>query len=337
MSDYGDTLRKERRLELAQRALPSEMLNEYGEITFATKTEGGASFPASDYAYVPDAKTPSTWKLRLTATPGGGPDAHIVGAAVAALGKGFRGNKVAIPAADLPAVKAKVKAAWIKANPDKTPKDIPAIIASAETVELAVDTPVIVACGDNGNDVEVSVKIDDISETPASEILSAVNSVVEAVKVAYAGYDIKCDVDIDVDQKSTEAADSYTNELDIDVDGFSQTPPNLIKMTFDSLITTIKATYGAKFDLEVDIDVDSVDIAVSYDEAPGPSATAPAPSYYNAEGTEELGTEEVGTEELGTLPPALKAQLVKKLTALLAKETDPIKKAAIAAKIKAYS
>lgn len=137
MSDYGDLLRKERRLELAQRAISSE-LNEYGEITFATKTEAGKNFPASDYAYVPDPDKPSTWKLRLTSTPGGAPDPQIVGAAVAALGKGFRGNKVSIPAADLPKVKAKVKAAWLKANPDKTSKDLPAIIASAGTVELAV-------------------------------------------------------------------------------------------------------------------------------------------------------------------------------------------------------
>lgn len=340
MSDYGDTLRKERRLELAQRALPSEMLNEYGEITFATKTEGGASFPASDYAYVPDAKTPSTWKLRLTATPGGGPDAHIVGAAIAALGKGFRGNKVAIPADALPAVKAKVKAAWVKANPDKTPKDMPAVVASADDlVELGSveSAPVLVACGENDNDLEVSVKIDDISATPAPEVLSAVKSLVEAIKVSYAGYDIDCDVDIDVDQKSTEAADSYKNELELDVNGFSQTPPDLIKITFDSVVTAIKNAYGAKFDLEVDIDVDFADDTEMADDSPGPSAVAaPSPAYYNAEGTEELGNAE-GTEELGTLPPALKAQLVKKLTAQSAKEKDPVKKAAIDAKIKMYS
>lgn len=327
MSNYGDTLRNERRLELAQRAISSE-LNEYGEIAFATKTEAGQSFPAAAYAYVPDAKMPSTWKLRLWATPGGGPDAGIVGAAIAALGKGFRGNKVQIPAADLPGVKAKVKAAWLKANTDKTSKDLPPVIASADDLEeLSVETSVevsgLVACGDNGNDLELSVKIDDISATPAPEVLAAVNSLGEAVKVAYSGYDVKIDVDIDVDQKSTEAADSYSNELDVDVDGFSQTPSDLVKMTFDSLITAIKTAYGAKFDLEVDIDIDSQDVA-AYDETP---VAAPSPAYYS---TEE-------TQELGSLPPALKAALVKKLTALLAKETDPAKKASIAAKIKAYS
>ena len=97
----------------------------------ATKTEDGKAFPASDYAYVPDASKPSTWKLRLTSTPGGKPDARIVGAAVAALGKGFRGQKVQIPSAALAGVKAKVRAAWRKANPDKKAADIPAAIKEA--------------------------------------------------------------------------------------------------------------------------------------------------------------------------------------------------------------
>ena len=100
-----------------------------------TKTEDGIGFPASDYAYVPDREKPSTWKLRLTSKPGGTPDAGIVGAAVAALGKGFRGQKVEIPAADLPGVKAKVRAAWKKANPDKEIDDMPAVIREALTPE----------------------------------------------------------------------------------------------------------------------------------------------------------------------------------------------------------
>jgi hypothetical protein len=102
-----------------------------------TKSEDGKDFPPGDYAYVPDKESPSTWKLRLTATPGGTPDSGIVGAAIAALGKGFRGNKVSIPAADLPAVKAKVRAAWKKANPDKDPADMPPAIAEAELAEAA--------------------------------------------------------------------------------------------------------------------------------------------------------------------------------------------------------
>lgn len=92
------------------------------------KTEGGEKFPASDYAYTPDKMKPSTWKLRLTSSPGGDPDPAIVGAAVAALGKGFMGNKVQLPEDAHAAVKAKVKAAWLKANPDKTAKDLPPVL-----------------------------------------------------------------------------------------------------------------------------------------------------------------------------------------------------------------
>ncbi len=108
-----------------------ERLTTFAPVTEAmreakTKSEGGVKFPASDYAYVPDAKKPSTWKLRLTAKPGGKPDSGIVGAAAAALGKGFRGQKVKIPAADLAAVKTKVRAAWNKANPDKEADEMPA-------------------------------------------------------------------------------------------------------------------------------------------------------------------------------------------------------------------
>ena len=109
----------------------SKMTSPVMEADKVTKTEAGKSFPASDYAYVPDSESPSTWKLRLTAEPGGTPDSGIVGAAIAALGKGFRGNKVEIPAADLPAVKAKVRAAWKKANPDKKPEEMPPAIKEA--------------------------------------------------------------------------------------------------------------------------------------------------------------------------------------------------------------
>jgi len=91
-----------------------------------TKTQDGEEFPKGDFAYTPDSTDPSTWKLRTTSTPGGSPDADIVGAAAAALSPGgFRGQKVQIPEADRPGVVAKVRAAWIKSNPDKTESDMP--------------------------------------------------------------------------------------------------------------------------------------------------------------------------------------------------------------------
>lgn len=95
----------------------------------AMQTDAGTKFPASDFAYAPDSNKPSEWKLRLTASPGGAPDPAFVGAAAAALSPGgHRGKKVQLPAAAVAGVKAKVRAAWRKANPDKDPKDMPASI-----------------------------------------------------------------------------------------------------------------------------------------------------------------------------------------------------------------
>lgn len=83
------------------------------DVSKATKTEDGESYPASAFAYVPDAEKPSTWKLRLWESPSEKVTARQVGAALAALSPGgYRGNRVSIPAADLAGVKAKVKAAW---------------------------------------------------------------------------------------------------------------------------------------------------------------------------------------------------------------------------------
>lgn len=98
-----------------------------------TKKEGNENLPASSYAYVPDPQSPSTWKLRID-------DSVHTSAAVSALGKGFRGNKVQIPAKDLPAVKRKVAAAYRKFFPDN---DVPPILKSVDLkVEIDEDTVV---------------------------------------------------------------------------------------------------------------------------------------------------------------------------------------------------
>lgn len=82
--------------------------------------------PASGWAYTPDKEETSTWKLNIS-------DATHVSAAVAALGKGFRGNKVQIPEEDLPAVKRKVKAAYKKFHPDL---DLPDILKASEMLDM---------------------------------------------------------------------------------------------------------------------------------------------------------------------------------------------------------
>jgi hypothetical protein len=78
---------------------------------------------------VPDSEKPSTWKLRLWDKETRRETAAQVGLAVAALGPGgFRGNRVQIPASDLPQVKRRVLAAWLRTNDDKDRADAPAIL-----------------------------------------------------------------------------------------------------------------------------------------------------------------------------------------------------------------
>jgi len=104
------------------------------------KTEGGDKYPAGAYAYTPDTGKPFGWKLRLWQSPTLKETARQVGLAIAALGKGFRGEKVQIPPADLAAVKAKVRAAWKRVNPKKDVKEMPpAIKESVEVGELLTE------------------------------------------------------------------------------------------------------------------------------------------------------------------------------------------------------
>ena len=90
------------------------------------KTEGGTKFPAAAYAYVPDPQSPSTWKIRLWASPSEKETTGQIGAAVAALGKGFRGNQAEIPAAAMASVKRRVRAAWKRVNPGRSTSARPA-------------------------------------------------------------------------------------------------------------------------------------------------------------------------------------------------------------------
>src|SRR5712671_500438 len=95
-----------------------ELVKKYAD---ATKTENGIAFPREAYAYTPSDE-PSTWKLRLWETPDKKETARQVGMAIAAMGKGFRGNKAQIPEGDRAAVMGKIRAAYKKANG----KDMPA-------------------------------------------------------------------------------------------------------------------------------------------------------------------------------------------------------------------
>jgi len=87
-------------------------------MSIMTLAKAAPSDPSA-YAYAPDKEKPSGWKLRID-TP-----AHISAAAAALSPEGFRGNPVEIPAADRKAVVARVRAAWLKAYPDKSEADMP--------------------------------------------------------------------------------------------------------------------------------------------------------------------------------------------------------------------
>lgn len=112
---------------------PDEELPDFAKVAAEPKCkkEGDAGcFEKGDYAYTPG-DSPFTWKIRLTSKPGGDPDATTVGAAIAALGKGFRGNKADIPDEAKAGVMERVRQAWRKANPDKKDDDMPDAIKKA--------------------------------------------------------------------------------------------------------------------------------------------------------------------------------------------------------------
>jgi len=93
----------------------------------AMKTEDGVKYPAAAFAYVPDAEKPSTWKLRMWEDLEKKVTRAQLGRAAAALSPGgFRGQKVAIPNADLPTVKRKIRAEYRKlgAEDDEIPKAV---------------------------------------------------------------------------------------------------------------------------------------------------------------------------------------------------------------------
>jgi len=100
------------------------------------KTEGGVEFPAAAYAYVPEPDKPSTWKLRLWETPELKMTAKQVGLACAAFSAGgLMGNKVELPEADMKKIKAKIRTAWKKVNPDKEDSQMPEGIKKANLFE----------------------------------------------------------------------------------------------------------------------------------------------------------------------------------------------------------
>ena len=98
----------------------------------AALQEDDASNDPGDYAYAPEGTHPSEWKLPIH-------DSAHVSAAIAAIGKGFRGNRVDLPADAVAGVKRKIRAAWRKHNPDKSDDEMPEAIRESADDTATVD------------------------------------------------------------------------------------------------------------------------------------------------------------------------------------------------------
>ncbi len=124
----------------AKRQVAALYASEGASMEKATKTDSGEEYPAEAYAYVPDPDKPSSWKLRLWQTPEMKVTRRQVGLAIAALGKGYRGQRVRIPSADLPGVKRKVLAAWLSVHPEMERSEAPRVLlASRITTHTPAD------------------------------------------------------------------------------------------------------------------------------------------------------------------------------------------------------
>lgn len=329
MSNYSTKLRLERREELALRAL-----------TFATKTEDGQSFPSSDYAYVPDPDMPSTWKLRLTSTPGGDPDTSVVGAAIAALGEGFRGNKVEIPSTNLSQVKATVKAAWLKADPSRKEADVPSVIACGGMMDHEDDddldsNPVE---GEDRTFLEALLPhhtaiLDVITKTNFKDDNVAEFAANLAQKLVKGAAEIRNKLDATVPEVSTEeiplpalGMKKYTYDLEIDDTEFGILPPFLKAGIIKGLKKKLAAESDPDKKTEIQAKIDKLnggkkeEMAAKVDFLLDPSSIMQV----------EIDFSE---DEFGTLPPFLKAGIIKGLEKKFTAEKDAKKKAEIQAKI----
>jgi len=147
----ADSARVKKIMELCQELLSSEGEVEEAKLTEAVaeadktltwlkeqavmKTEDGEKYPASAFAYVPDAEKSSTWKLRLWEDPEKKVTRAQLGRAAAALSPGgFRGQKVAIPKEDLSAVKRKIRGEYRKLDVEED--DMPKWVKESTSREM---------------------------------------------------------------------------------------------------------------------------------------------------------------------------------------------------------
>jgi len=124
----------------------------------AVKTEEGVKYPAEAFAYVKDAEKPSDWKLRMWEDLDKKVTKAQLGRVAAALSPGgFRGQKVAIPTAELDVVKRKIRAAYRKLGVQED--EMPRWVKEAETREEVLDyMPLTEATFDKGRAQVIVIK-----------------------------------------------------------------------------------------------------------------------------------------------------------------------------------
>ena len=168
-----DSARLKKIVELCQELLSSEDFDEkktkealkevdsalvWLEEQAVMATEDGEKYPASAFAYVPDAEKSSTWKLRLWEDHTAKVTRAQLGRAAAALSPGgFRGQKVQIPASELSAVKRKIRAEYHKLDVEED--DIPKWVKESERRELVQNyVPLTEAKFDKGRATVIVIK-----------------------------------------------------------------------------------------------------------------------------------------------------------------------------------
>lgn len=203
-----------------------------------TKTEDGKSFPQTDYAYVPEPENPSTWKLRLTAEPGGDPDPAIVGAAAAALGAGFRGQKVEIPEEAMAGVVARVRSAWKRANPEKDEDQMPESLVKTVDEKTAVSILgkifKLLRISSGGNEESEE---DDVEN---KELLQKVEALEKQAKTAVAAAKIQVAIG-KADGKALDALDTEASALEFHE---GDPMPGILKSASDARRAELKKASG---------------------------------------------------------------------------------------------
>lgn len=166
-----------------------------------------AKFEPEDYAIVPNPEDRSLWKMRLTVTPNGEPDARLVETAILALEKKIQVN---VSEEELAKARASVGCAWQKLNPKS--ENLPEIFKNLEDEEMAKKTE------DQNNELQKS--LDDVKQKlEKSEKIVALSADHRAHYDGLSGDDQEAFLNKSEDERSAivkNAADAnpviYTNE-----------------------------------------------------------------------------------------------------------------------------